>query len=40
MRKLAVVLLLASVFSAPLSLFVVTAQREGNAIGEKRLTTV
>lgn len=40
MRKLAVVVLSALVFTAQISAFVVTAQHDRNVIGQKRLTTL
>lgn len=40
MRKLAVVLLSAFLFTAQISAFVVTAQHDGNVVGQKRLTNV
>ena len=40
MRKLAVVVLSAFVFTAQISAFVVTAQHDRNVIGQKRLTTL
>ncbi|MCM3906460.1 MAG: hypothetical protein ND866_32635 [Pyrinomonadaceae bacterium] len=40
MRKLTVVLLSLFVFTPQLSVFVVTAQHDGNVVGQKRLTTV
>ncbi|MDQ3172107.1 MAG: hypothetical protein M3Q91_00155 [Acidobacteriota bacterium] len=40
MRKLAVVLLSAFVFTAQISAFVVTAQHDRNVVGQKRLTTL